>query len=129
MHISHETIYEYIYVQTKSELKKELIGYIRQQKPKPKAKLKADKANHTLQLDENTQLSGIPSQAWEYKLGNRSALEWVLDHYKESTPQDPTIAARFDTYRFANHKEAVITLLGKVCRVSVETMNIIKQMP
>jgi predicted helicase len=98
-------------------------------KPKPKAKLKADKANHTLQLDENTQLSGIPPQAWEYKLGNRSALEWVLDQYKESTPQDPTIAARFDTYRFANHKEAVITLLGQVCRVSVETMNIIKQMP
>ena len=50
---------------------------------KPKAKLKADKINSVIQLDDNTSLSGIPLLAWDYKLGNRSALEWVLDQYKE----------------------------------------------
>ena len=34
-------------------------------------------------LDEQTTLQGVPAQAWEYRLGNRSALEWVLDQYKE----------------------------------------------
>ena len=42
-----------------------------------------------------------------YRLGNRSALEWILDQYKEKTPKDPTIREKFNTYRFADHKENV----------------------
>jgi len=34
MHVSHETIYTYLYVQTKGTLKKELTGYLRQQRTK-----------------------------------------------------------------------------------------------
>lgn len=30
-------------------------------------------------------LAGIPPEAFEYKLGNRSALEWVIDQYQVST--------------------------------------------
>jgi predicted helicase len=92
----------------------------------PKAKLKADKTNHCIEIDEITKLCGVPEAAWDYKLGNRSALEWVLDQYKESKPSDPTIAAQFNTYRFSDYKEEVIALLGKVCRVSVETMKLIE---
>ena len=92
----------------------------------PKAKLKADKTNHCIEIDEITQLCGVPEAAWQYKLGNRSALEWVLDQYKPSKPSDPTIAAQFNTYRFSDYKEAVIALLGKVCTVSVETMQLIE---
>jgi Type ISP C-terminal specificity domain len=65
---------------------------------------------------------------WTYKLGNRSALEWILDQYKEKTPKDPTIQAKFNTYRFADHKEKVIDLLMRVTRVSVETMEIVEAM-
>ena len=61
-------------------------------------------------------------------LGNRCALEWILDQYKEKKPKDPTIAEKFNTYRFADYKEQVIDLLMRVCRVSVETMNIVNQM-
>ncbi len=95
---------------------------------KPKTKLKADKINSVIQLDDNTSLSGITLQAWGYKLGNRSALEWVLDQYKEKKPKDPTIAEKFNTYRFADYKEQVIELLMRVCTVSVETMKIIEAM-
>jgi len=97
-------------------------------KDKPKAKLKADKENGRIILDENTHLSGIPEIAWEYKLGNRCALEWILDQYKEKKPKDPTIAKLFNTYRFADYKEQVIDLLQRVCTVSVQTMGIIQQM-
>ncbi|MDM8562469.1 hypothetical protein QUF54_03860, partial [Candidatus Marithioploca araucensis] len=63
-----------------------------------KPKLKADKAKGEIQLDAITTLQGVPSEAWAYKLGNRSALEWILDQYKEKKPRDPTIAEKFNTY-------------------------------
>jgi predicted helicase len=94
----------------------------------PLPRLKADKDNGTIQLDTRTTLSGVPAIAWTYRLGNRSALEWVLDQYKEKKPKDPTIAARFNTYRFKDHKEKVADLLARVTRVSVETMEIVGQM-
>lgn len=97
-------------------------------KEQPKAKLKADKETGEIVLDENTTLSGVPAIAWQYKLGNRSALEWVLDQYKESKPKDPTIAEKFNTYHFADYKKQVIDLLNRVCTVSVQTMDIINQM-
>lgn len=94
-----------------------------------KSRLKADKENGLIELDTLTSLSGIPASAWEYKLGNRSALEWVLDRYKERTPKDPTIAKQFNSYRFRDYKEDVIDLLGRVCTVSLQTMSLIAQIP
>ncbi len=52
-----------------------------------------------------------------------------MERYKEKKPKDSTIAEKFNSYRFADYKESVIELLGKVCRVSVETMKIIREMP
>lgn len=97
-------------------------------KPKVKAKLKADKQTGEIEIDEITKLKGIPKEAWEYKLGNRSALEWILDQYKEKKPKDKTIAEKFNTYRFADYKEHVIQLLQKVTTVSVETIKVIREM-
>jgi predicted helicase len=91
----------------------------------PKAKLKADKSNHCIEIDDITKLCAVPEAAWEYKLGNRSAIEWVLDQYKESKPSDKTILEHFNTYRFADYKQNVIELLKKVCTVSVETIRCI----
>ena len=99
------------------------------EKPKLKPKLKADKAAGSIEIDATTTLHGIPAAAWDYKLGNRSGLEWVLDQWKEHKISDPTVAAKFNTYRFADHKEAVIALLARVCTVSVETMKIVRAMP
>jgi predicted helicase len=94
----------------------------------PKAKLKPDKAASIIELDNLTVIKGIPFAAWEYKLGNRSALEWLLEYYKERKPKDPTIFQKFNTYRFADNKDQVIDLLARVCTVSVETMKIIGEM-
>ena len=96
---------------------------------KPKTKLRADKTNGTIEIDSHTTLTGVPALAWEYKLGNRSALEWILDQYKEKKPSDATIAERFNTYKFEDYKEQVIDLLRRVCNVSVKTMDIVNQMP
>ena len=117
LHINYETVQP-------SELKETTVNEI----TNPKCKLKADKETGIIFLDENTTLAGIPAEAWNYKLGNRSALEWVLDQYKEKKPSDPTIAEKFNTYKFADYKDQVIDLLKKVCTVSVETIKIIEEM-
>ena len=93
-----------------------------------KAILRADKEAGSITLDSETTLRGIPPAAWKYKLGNRCALEWILDQYKEKKPKDPTIREKFDTYRFADYKEKVIDLLMRVTTVSVETERITEAM-
>ena len=90
--------------------------------------LRADMDEGRIILDDVTTLAGVPTDAWRYRLGNRSALEWVLDQYKERKPRDPTIAAKFNTYKFADYKEHVIDLLRRVCTVSVATMEIVDGM-
>ena len=94
-----------------------------------KPKLRADKVKGIITLDGRTKLKGVPSEAWDYVLGSRSALEWVLDQHKEKKPRDATVRERFDTYRFADHKERVIDLLRRVCTVSVRTMELIEELP
>jgi predicted helicase len=116
LHIGYESVKPYVL----KEITKEVEN--------PKAKLKADKAAGTIAIDEASTLTGIPAEAWEYKLGNRSAIEWILDQYKESKPKDPTIAEKFNTYRFADYKEQVIDLIKRVTTVSVETMRIVGEM-
>ena len=94
----------------------------------PRAILRADKERGVITLDEHTTLTGVPADAFRYQLGSRSALEWVLDQYRERKPRDPTIRERFNTYRFADHKERVIDLLRRVCTVSVKTMAVVDSM-
>ena len=95
-------------------------------KQSPKCILKSLPEEGRIVIDSETTLAGVPLQAWSYKLGNRSALDWVLDQHKEKKPKDPTIREKFDTYRFADHKERVITLLARVARVSVETVRVVE---
>jgi predicted helicase len=95
----------------------------------PTCRLIARKETGVIEVDTVTLLRGVPSVAWEYRLGTYSALEWVLERYKEKKPKDPTIAEKFNTYKFADYKESVIELLGRVCAVSVKTMEIVREMP
>ncbi|MFZ3079681.1 MAG: type ISP restriction/modification enzyme [Bellilinea sp.] len=83
----------------------------------------------TIEIDTLTTLTDIPNEVFEYQLGTYTAIGWILERYKEKTPKDPTIAEKFNTYKFSDYKEQVIDLITKVCTVSVETMKIIGQMP
>ncbi|MBX3581471.1 MAG: N-6 DNA methylase [Rhizobiaceae bacterium] len=123
LHIGYETVEPWPLTRTDTPDEK-----AREAGVTPKAMLKADRDNGIIRLDTETTLSGIPSEAWDYRLGNRSGLDWILDQYKEKTPKDPTIREKFNTYRFANYKEKVVDLLSRVTRVSVETVAITEAM-
>jgi len=103
--------------------------------PKPKLKIVKDKG--TIVLDENTTISNLPDAVWEYKLGNRSAIEWVIDQYKETNysekvletyPDKKTLHENFNKYKFADFKDNVIDLLKRLTTVSLQTVEIMNDM-
>ena len=94
----------------------------------PKPILKSQPEEGVIVIDADTRITDIPPEAWSYHLGSRSAIDWVLDQHKEKTPRDPTIAAKFNTFAFADYKEGMITLLARIIRVSVETLVITSEM-
>ncbi len=53
----------------------------------PKPILRSDPDSGSIVIDTETTLHGIPAQAWAYQLGNRCAIDWVLDQYKEKSPK------------------------------------------
>jgi len=118
LHINYEKIEPY----------KIKIIEVEKSKEKPKVKLSAFPESGEIILDENTSISKIPDLAWKYKLGNRSALHWILDQYKEKTSRDKTITEKFNNYKFADYKETVIDLIKRVTTVSIRTMEIVNQM-
>ena len=61
-------------------------------------------------------------------LGNRSAIDWVLDQYKEKKIRDATIRDKFNIYRFRDYKTEVINLLKKIITISLQTMSIVSSM-
>jgi predicted helicase len=71
-------------------------------------------------------LSGIPPETYEYRLGNRSALEWVIDQYQVTTDKRSGITN--DPNR-ADDPEYIVRLIGQVVYVSLETVKIVKSLP
>ncbi len=93
-----------------------------------KPRLLANRNKGEIAIDDITTLKGIPKQTWAYKIRNRTAVEWILDQYKEKTPKSETLRKNFNNYSFEDYKGYVIELIQKVVTVSLETTKIIKRM-
>ena len=83
-----------------------------------KMKLSPDK--QSLWVNESLTLANMPPETFEYRLGSRSALEWIVDQYQVKGESDPN---REDDPGY------IIRLVGQVVRVSVETVAIVKSLP
>ena len=70
--------------------------------------------------------AGILRQTHEYRLGNRSVLEWVIDQYQVS--EDKRSGIRSDPNRL-DDPEYIVRLIGQVVHVSVETVRIVNSLP
>ena len=70
-------------------------------------------------------LSGVPAEAFRYRLGNRSALEWVVDQYRVKTDRRSGIE---NNPNRANEEEYIVDLIQKVISVSLETVEIVKKL-
>ena len=89
-----------------------------------KMKLSKDKAS--LIYNDFLTIDGIPPKAFAYRLGTRSALEWVIDQYRVKTDKRSGIVN--DPNR-ADDPQYVVRLIGKVITVSLETVEVVDGLP
>ena len=87
-------------------------------------KMALSKDKTQLKYNEFLTLSGIPAEVFEYRLGNRSALEWVVDQYRVTV--DKRSGIRNDPNR-EDDPEYIVRLVGQVVTVSVETVRLVSE--
>ena len=89
-------------------------------------KMRLSKDKTSLTYNDFLTLDGIPPETFEYRLGNRSALEWVIDQYQVSTDKRSGITN--DPNR-PDDPEYIVRLIGQVITLSLETVKVVKELP
>ena len=89
------------------------------------AKMRLSKDKTSLIYNQFLTLSEIPKETYDYRLGNRSALEWVIDQYQVSSDKRSGITN--DPNR--PDPQYILRLIGQVITVSLETVEIVRSLP
>jgi predicted helicase len=75
-------------------------------------------------INESLTLTGIPEQCLAYRLGNHSALEWVIDQYQVSEDKRSGIVSDPNS----DDPQYIVRLIGRVVTVSVETVKLVEEL-
>jgi len=86
-------------------------------------KMRLSKDKLRLTVNPSLTLATIPPETFNYRLGNRSALEWVIDQYQVS--EDKRSGIKSDPNR-DDDPQYIVRLVGQVIRVSIETAKIVR---
>lgn len=98
--------------------------------PRVESKMKLAKDKKSLTVNDSLTLSGIPPEAFNYRLGNRSALEWVIDQYQVYTDKRTGITSDPNAWGEEHgHPEYIVELVARVITVSLETQEIVHSLP
>ena len=89
-------------------------------------KMRLNKEKTAIIVNDTLTLAGIPPETFDYQLGNRSALDWIIDQYRVKTDKRSGIVS--DPNQPGN-PHYIIDLIGKVVKVSTETVRIVKDLP
>ncbi len=89
---------------------------------------------HNKQIDKTTiiynhkiKLIGIPLAAYEYKVCDRSAIEWIMERYQITKDKDSGITN--NPNHWSDDPHYIIDLLKRIVRVSLETVAIVNNLP
>jgi predicted helicase len=88
--------------------------------------MKLTKDKSAIVYNDFLTLEGIPPEVFDYKLGNRSALDWVIDQYRVTRDAQGNLAS--DPNRM-DDEEYIVRLIGQVVTVSLETLKVIASLP
>jgi predicted helicase len=89
-------------------------------------RMKFSKDKTQLKYNDFLTLEDIPLEVFEYRLGNRSALEWVVDQYRVKV--DKRSGINNDPNR-EEDPEYILRLIGQIITVSLETVDIVNGLP
>lgn len=89
-------------------------------------KMRLSKDKTQIKYNDFLTLADIPPEVFEYRLGNRSALDWIIDQYQVSTDNRSGITN--DPNRL-DDEEYIVRLIKQVITVSLETVKIVKGLP
>ena len=89
-------------------------------------RMKFSKDKTCLKYNDFLTLESIPTEVFDYRLGNRSALEWVVDQYRVKI--DKRSGIQNDPNR-EEDPEYILRLIGQVITVSLETVDIVDGLP
>ena len=89
-------------------------------------KMKLSKDKTQLVYNDFLTLDGIPEEVYDYRLGNRSALEWIVDQYRVKTDKRSGIVN--DPNR-ADQPQYIVDLIARVITVSLKTVAVVKNLP
>ncbi len=89
-------------------------------------KMKLSKDKTQIHYNDFLTLAGIPPEAFDYRLGNRSALDWIINQYQVKTDNRSGITN--DPNR-PDDPQYIVKLIGKVITVSLETVKLVKELP
>ena len=89
-------------------------------------KMKLSKNKTQLIYNDFLTLNGIPPEVHDYRLGTRSALEWIVDQYRVKTDRRSGIVN--DPNR-ETEPRYIVDLITRVITISLKTVEIIKNLP
>ena len=89
-------------------------------------KMRLSKDKTQLKYNDFLTLDGISSEVYDYRLGNRSALEWVVDQYRVKVDKRSGIVN--DPNR-ADEPRYIVDLIHRVITVSLKTVEIVTGLP
>ena len=86
-------------------------------------------------LDSKNRIENIPKKAFDYKIGTRCALDWIVDYYKPKklNPQkelhhETLINNDLTNYDWKKIREYLFDLIPKVIAISVEIVEIFEEL-
>lgn len=75
-------------------------------------------------------ITGIPSEAYEYVVNGKSAIEWIMERYQVTIHKESGIVNDpNDWAREHNQPRYILDLLLSIIAVSLKTINIVKKLP
>ena len=89
-------------------------------------KMKLSKDKTQLKYNDFLTLDGIPVEVYDYKLGTRSALEWVVNQYRVKV--DKRSGIKNDPNR-ESEPRYIVDLIKRVITVSLRTVEIVGNLP
>ena len=95
-----------------------------------KMRFPAKGEKHSINLNSKITVTNIPTNAYEYVVSGKSAIEWVMDRYQVTThPESGITNDPNDWAKEVGNPRYILDLLLSVINVSVQTVELVGQLP